>query len=46
VDAGARLAGTPARPIRAYLRDKVARRRADVKNRRAQARATQDELAE
>jgi UDP-3-O-[3-hydroxymyristoyl] glucosamine N-acyltransferase len=46
VDAGARLAGTPARPIRAYLRDKVARARADVKNRRAQAGRMQTELAE
>jgi UDP-3-O-[3-hydroxymyristoyl] glucosamine N-acyltransferase len=46
VDAGARMAGTPARPIRAYLRDKVARARGDAKNRRAQRGRTQSELAE
>ncbi|MEA2842030.1 MAG: UDP-3-O-[3-hydroxymyristoyl] glucosamine N-acyltransferase [Methylobacteriaceae bacterium] len=45
VEAGARIAGTPGRPIRAYLRDKVALARPDGKNNR-RAREFEGELAE
>jgi UDP-3-O-[3-hydroxymyristoyl] glucosamine N-acyltransferase len=46
VSAGARIAGTPARPIRAYLRDKITLARADEKNKRAQRAEMQSEVAE
>jgi UDP-3-O-[3-hydroxymyristoyl] glucosamine N-acyltransferase len=46
VSAGARMAGTPARPIRAYLRDKIARGRAGEKSRRARPAEPQSKLAE
>jgi UDP-3-O-[3-hydroxymyristoyl] glucosamine N-acyltransferase len=46
VSAGARMAGTPARPIRAYLRDKIARGRAGEKGRRARPAEPQSKLAE
>jgi UDP-3-O-[3-hydroxymyristoyl] glucosamine N-acyltransferase len=42
---GAQMAGTPARPIRAYLRDKVALARGDAKN-KGHARQLESELAE
>jgi UDP-3-O-[3-hydroxymyristoyl] glucosamine N-acyltransferase len=41
-----RMAGTPARPIRAYLRDKIAVARSHGKNRRGQRFHVQSELAE
>jgi UDP-3-O-[3-hydroxymyristoyl] glucosamine N-acyltransferase len=46
VSAGARMAGTPARPIRAYLRDKIARGRAGGKSRGARPPEPQSKLAE
>jgi UDP-3-O-[3-hydroxymyristoyl] glucosamine N-acyltransferase len=45
VDAGARLAGTPARPVRAYLRDKIALAHRDGKAEKSSQRH-QRELAE
>jgi UDP-3-O-[3-hydroxymyristoyl] glucosamine N-acyltransferase len=46
VPQNSRMAGTPARPIRAYLRDKVAVARSDGKNRRGQRVHVQSEPAE
>jgi UDP-3-O-[3-hydroxymyristoyl] glucosamine N-acyltransferase len=46
VDVGARMAGTPARPIRAYLRDKVALARSDGKRRAARQSRFDGALAE
>jgi UDP-3-O-[3-hydroxymyristoyl] glucosamine N-acyltransferase len=43
---GARIAGTPARPIRAYLRDKVSIARADAKNRTARRAPFEGGVAE
>lgn len=46
VEPGARLAGTPARPIRAYLRDNLALARSEAKKRRARSTANAAETAE
>jgi UDP-3-O-[3-hydroxymyristoyl] glucosamine N-acyltransferase len=46
VAAGARMAGTPARPIRAYLRDNIALARSDEKKRTARHLQFESALAE